>query len=373
MNVLVAPDSFKGSISAIRAAEVIAESIHRSDPAARCILLPQADGGEGTLEVVERARGGSRHAATVQDPSGNSIEAAWLEMRDGRALIESAAVLGYTLVADSERDPRHLRSTGLGQLIAAAAHAGARSCLVGLGGSATNDAGLGCAQALGYAFTYADETGQDVYTSLERVRAVKHAASLQLPPITALVDVRNVLCGARGATAVYGPQKGVDTEDIGRLDRSIAHFSEVVCRDVRDVDTTAPGMGAAGGLGFALAAFCNASLQSGADTVRDLTGFSSALDDADIVVTGEGSLDAQSGEGKVIGGIAREAHARGIPVVAFAGRTSAHAPRLAQEMHLHAVLCITPEDADEDDAMRQAEQNLAAAVHAYWSQFSGTV
>lgn len=370
MNILVAPDSFKGSLTAVRAAGVIAAGIARSDPAARCVLLPQADGGEGTCAVIEARLGGTRHAVSARDPLGRARDAEWLRLPDGTAVIESATVIGHTLLTSAERKPAQLRSSGLGTLLQAAAES--PQLLVALGGSATNDAGLGFAEALGCRFQYDNDPGSDVFRALRTLRGVDAGACAGLPPVTVLADVRNPLCGPRGATAVYGPQKGVQADQVERVDHAVAHFASVVRRDVRYVDTAAPGMGAAGGLGFALAAFCGARLRSGADVVRGMTGFSEALDGCDLVITGEGRLDAQSREGKVVAGVAAEARDRGIPVVAFAGEIAGSPSWIAGALGLRAAVRVTPENVSHADGMRHAAELLEEAVDAFWRDFSGT-
>ncbi|MDT8324475.1 MAG: glycerate kinase [Bacteroidota bacterium] len=372
MNVLVAPDSFKGSLTAVRAAGIIAESIVRCDPAARCVLLPQADGGEGTLAVLESQRGGTRHTVAACDPLGRRLEADWLLLPDGTAVIESADVIGFTLLDDAERNPAQLRSTGLGSMLRAVTRHGAQQVLIALGGSATNDAGLGFAEAMGYAFHYDTDPGRDVFRALRTLRGIDASRAGGTPPVTVLADVRNPLCGPRGATAVYGPQKGVQAGQLERVDHAVAHFATIVRRDVRFVDSAAAGMGAAGGLGFALSAFCGARLRPGADVVRAMTGFTEALAGCDLVITGEGRLDAQSREGKVVAGIAAEARSRGVPVVAFAGEIAGSSAWLAEALGLRAAIRVTPEDVSTDDGMRRADALLSAAVSAFWQDFPGT-
>ncbi len=372
MNVLVAPDSFKGSLSAVRAAGVIAAGIARCDPAARCILAPQADGGEGTLEVLEAQLGGERVSVSACDPRGRPMDGHWLRLPDGTAVIESAVVIGHTLLPESERNLAKLRSTGLGMLLRAAVDSGAQTLLVALGGSATNDAGLGFAEAMEYTFRFDTEPGADVFRALRTVREVGVPPRAGFPPVTVLADVRNPLCGPRGATAVYGPQKGLPADQLERVDHAVAHFASIVRRDVRYVDTAAEGMGAAGGLGFALAAFCGARLRSGSDAVRGMTGFADVLEDCDLVITGEGCLDAQSREGKVVAGVAGEAHRRGIPVIAFAGRIAGSPAWIENALGLRAAVAATPGGMTHEEGMERAAALLEDAVAAFWRDFSGT-
>jgi glycerate kinase len=372
VNVLIAPDSFKGSLSAVRAAGIIAESIARCDPAARCVLLPQADGGEGTIEVLRSALGGRLHRVRSSDPLGRPLQAQWLALPDGRAVIESASCIGYDMLSDEERKPAKLRSSGLGSIVAEVLALGRKNILVALGGSATNDAGIGFAEGLGLRLHFENDPGSDVLRALRTLKRIEGEAFPADIEVTALADVGNPLCGVRGATAVYGPQKGVSALQLESFDRAIAHFASIVRRDIRYVDTAAAGMGAAGGLGFALAAFCRARVRSGADFVRQQTGFSEQLRTADLVITGEGRIDAQSREGKVISGVAAEAKAQGVPVVAFAGTISGSPRHMADAMGLAHVLRITTEDMPLDTAMHNAGRLLAEAVAAHWPHFSGT-
>ena len=371
MNILVAPDSFKGSLTAARAAEIIADTIAQCDPAARFVLLPQADGGDGTVEVLARTGNGRLNTSITVDSLGRQVEAAWLALPDGGAVIESAACIGWRLLGDDERHPLHLRSTGLGVLLRNVAARGHSDIIIGLGGSATNDAGLGFAEALGFKFEFSQDPGGSVLQALRGVTEVHPPGEPADSGITALVDVRNPLCGARGATAVYGPQKGVRPDQVEALDHAIAHFASVVRRDVRHVDTGAPGMGAAGGLGFACASFCRASLREGASFVRRMTGFSEALREADLVITGEGRIDAQTKEGKTIAGVIDEAREVGIPVVAFTGGTAGVPEALSDALGLAAIVPILPPGMAVRDGMKDAEALLAEAVREAWPHIAG--
>jgi len=370
VNILVAPDSFKGSLTAVRAAEIIADAIAQCDPAARCILLPQADGGDGTADVLARATNAQLRSTRVVDPTGRTVEATWLALPDGRAVIESAACIGWRLLREDERHPLHLRSTGLGQLVRAAAGAGYSDIVIGLGGSATNDAGLGFAEGLGFRMEFSRDPGGGVLQALRGVTAVHPPEEPGDISITALVDVRNPLCGARGATAVYGPQKGVRPNQVEALDHAVVHFASVVCRDVRHVDTGAPGMGAAGGLGFACAAFCGAPLREGASFVRRMTGFSDALREADLVITGEGRIDAQTKEGKTIAGVIVEARESGIPVVAFTGDAAGVPDALADALGLAAIFPVLPPGMPVSEGMENAEALLTGAVREAWPRIA---
>ena len=369
MNILIAPDSFKGSLPAVRAAEIIADTIMRQDPAAHCLLLPQADGGEGTVDALFAALGGRLHLHEVPDPLGRPVQARWLQLPGGSALVESASCVGYTLLRDEEREPRLLRSDGFGQLLRHLHERGFTRVYCGLGGTATNDAGYGMAMGLGAEIRTRDARPgslRDALASAERIAG---------PPsrdwqVTALADVTNPLCGPIGATAVYGPQKGIPERDILEWDTAVRHFAAVACRDVRPVDIDAAGMGAAGGLGFALACFCGADLQSGAAFVWRHSGADAALRQADLVITGEGRIDAQSGQGKVLGGMATAAADAGVPVFAFCGSAEGDADAVAARLGLAGVLPIAPAGLPLREALDDAERLLAAAVAGAWPRIS---
>ncbi|MBN1449190.1 MAG: glycerate kinase [Bacteroidetes bacterium] len=373
MNILVAPGSFKGSLTAVRAAEVIVATIAEMEPAARCIQLPQADGGDGTVEVLARAlRTRIRHT-TVHDPMGRPVKASWLKLSKHRALIESASCIGWRLLSEEERRPSRLRSTGLGRLVAEIAEQGYTDIVIGLGGTATNDAGLGFAEGLGCMLEYEREPGTDVLQAMRTVRAIRPASLCNSLNVTALVDVRNPLCGITGATVVYGPQKGVIPAQLDAFDRAIAHFAGIVRRDVRHVNTGAPGMGAAGGLGFACAAFCGAPLRSGSAFVRHASGFTKAVANADLVITGEGRIDGQTREGKTISGIIEDANAHGVPVVAVAGSVAGPPEAIAATLGLTRIIPVLPQEMSVEEGMRDAETLLAVAVRDSWPRISSAL
>ena len=347
----------------------MAAVITRLDPAARCLMLPQADGGEGTVEVLYHAQGGRLHLHPVPDPLGRPVQARWLQLTDGSALIESAACIGLPLLREKERDPLLLRSDGLGMLLRHLHERGYTDVYCGLGGTATNDAGFGLASALGADIQLRTASPGNVREALAAVTSI-HAPFAEARHLTALADVINPLCGPQGATAVYGPQKGIPEQDIQEWDQAVAHFASVACRDVCPVDTSAPGMGAAGGLGFALACFAGAPIVSGADFVRRHSGFEDAVAHADLVITGEGRIDAQSAQGKVLGGICRAAAEHEIPVAAFCGAHDGDAAALAEMLGLAAIFPITPDHLSAADAIRHAETLLEDTVRRVWPAIS---
>lgn len=324
MRVLIAPDSFKGTLGAAEAAAALAQGWRRTRPDDEIIQLPLADGGDGTLAVVEAATpGAERRTVEVADARGRATQADWLALPDGTAVVEAAQAVGLGDLPPEERDPLTATSYGVGQLLAdAAAHA--RAITVGLGGSATSDGGGGLATALGHRLLRADGNGVKVgarwLTELDRVVPGPPLGV----PVDVAVDVTNPLLGPEGAVAVFAPQKGASERDLPVLEQALAHLADIAERDLpggpwRDL----PGAGAAGGLGWALAAWCDARLRSGGQWIAELVGFDAALAQADAVIFAEGSLDAQTtGHGKIGAHVAERARARGVRLLAVAGAVS---------------------------------------------------
>jgi glycerate kinase len=323
MRVVVAPDSFGGTLSATAAAEAIATGWHRTAPDDELRLLPLADGGTGFVEVLHAARGGEWHELQVTGPFGDPVPARWLRIAD-TAYLESAAACGLHLVPRERRVPEvavAVTSRGVGELVADARDAGVAEVVIGLGGSATTDGGAGMLAALGA--VPVDDNGAPLPTG---GAALARCARLDGTPhigvrLLAAADVDNPLLGRHGAAAVFGPQKGADDAAVAELDAALAHFADVLTAtfgvDVRDE----PGAGAAGGLGAALLA-CGARRISGAGLVRELVGLDAELDKAQLAITGEGSFDWQSLRGKLITAVARGAADRGLPCVVLAGQVS---------------------------------------------------
>jgi glycerate kinase len=323
---LIAPDKFKGSLGARTIAEAIAAGIRDSLPHAEITLLPIADGGEGTAEVICAASGGEWHECEVHDPLGRPVVARYCTIENGAtAVMEMSEASGLWRLAEDERDPLITSSFGTGEMLLDAAQRGAKEIIIGLGGSATNDGGVGMARALGFRFVDSDGVDLPPFTTeLLRLARIEAPAELRLPTITAAVDVHNPLLGERGATRVFAPQKGAKPEHLELLERALARVADVVAGEHRD----APGAGAAGGLGFALLAFCGAELRSGFDVVAERVGLPAAIRDADVIITGEGRLDAQTREGKAPYGVAKLARAAGKKVHAIVGATTGEADAL---------------------------------------------
>jgi glycerate 2-kinase len=322
MKVVIAPDKFAGTLSAAEAAAAMRRGWTEVRPGDEIVVVPMADGGEGTLDVVAAAVPDSelRHAE-VADALGRAVAARWLLLPDGRALVEAAQACGLSRLAADERNPRLATSYGVGQLVKAGAVAGATEVAVGLGGTATVDGGTGLAIALGHRLLRADGNGLKVGGEFGRDLDRVEAAEPLGVSVVAAVDVTNPLLGPDGAAAVFGPQKGAAPEDVAVLEEALRTVADVVERDLpggpwREL----PGAGAAGGLGFALAAFCGARLAGGAEAVAGLCGLGPALEDAAIVLTGEGKLDAQTAAGKVPAYVVARARDVGARVLAVAGQ-----------------------------------------------------
>ena len=324
MKVVIAPQSFKGSISALDAARAMEEGVLRAVPHAETVLVPVADGGDGTLETLVEATGGVIRSTTATGPIGKTVKAEWGALGDGQtAVIEMARTSGLALLSPDERGPLRATTYGLGEVVREALDAGFRSFIVGIGGSATNDGGAGMAQALGVRLL--DETGKDLppggaaLADLRRIdmsgldeRAIKARFSVA-------GDVSNPLTGPEGASAVYGPQKGATPDVVEQLDAALKNFAEVVGRDIGTSIDAVPGSGAAGGLGGGMMAFLGGSLRSGVDIVLEHVGLDEKLEGADLVITGEGQLDFQTVYNKAPIGVARRAKQRDIPVIAICG------------------------------------------------------
>lgn len=324
MKIIIAPDSFKDSLSAEGVAAAIAEGLARVWPEAQLVLCPMADGGEGTVESVLAACEGELRTTAVQGPLGTSVEAHWGWLAASHtAIIEMAEASGLQLVPVGQRDACTSSTFGTGELILAALDAGAQRIILAIGGSATNDGGAGALQALGLKLL--DDQGQTLARGGLALDALARIDLEGLDPRLALVrfeiaaDVNNPLCGEHGASAIFGPQKGASPQQVQQLDRALGHFADhcaqVLPRDVRDE----PGSGAAGGLGFAAKAFLGAQFRPGVEVVAELVGLEQAVRGADLVITGEGRFDAQTLRGKTPFGVARVARQHGVPVVVLAG------------------------------------------------------
>ncbi|KJS83020.1 MAG: glycerate kinase [Peptococcaceae bacterium BICA1-8] len=322
--IIIAPDSFKGSMSAKEVADAIERGIKGVLSDVEIVKIPMADGGEGTVETLVDATMGKIVTINVLDPLGNDAEAYFGILGDGRtAVIEMALASGLTMVPSSKRNPLITTTYGTGQLIKAALDHGCQEFIIGIGGSATNDGGVGMAQALGVSFL--DQEGQEIGFGGGSLSAIKEIKIKELDPrlnkciFKVACDVDNPLCGLKGASHIFGPQKGADSYMIKILDENLAHLAEIIKRDIGVDVKNEPGAGAAGGLGAGLMAFCNASLQRGIELVIEATKLEEKVIGADLVITGEGQIDFQTVHGKTPYGVAQIAKKYKIPVVALVG------------------------------------------------------
>lgn len=342
MRVVAALDSFKGSLSSIEAGAAVKEAVLRVDRNAEVIICPLADGGEGTVEALSAGLGGTPIDVEVCGPLGNPVTARYALLPNGTAVIEMAAAAGITLLRDTERDPMKTTTFGVGQLIRDAIGRGCRRFIVGIGGSATNDGGAGMLRALGFDFWDANgrpiRHGAEGLADLAFISATHTLPELAECSFLVACDVTNPLCGETGCSAVFAPQKGGTPETIPQMDRWLGAYAALAKTVSPNADPTYPGAGAAGGLGFAFLSFLNATLQSGIDIVLSETKLEETIKTADIVVTGEGRLDAQTVMGKAPIGVARLAKAHQKKVIAFAGCVTEE----ARVCNLHGIDAFFP-------------------------------
>jgi len=324
LKIVVAPNSFKGSLSAAEAAAAIARGVREAIPDAEIIEIPVADGGEGTVDALVSSRQGTYKEVEVEGPLGDPVRATYGLIDGGRTgVVELASASGLTLIPVERRDPRRASTYGFGQLLEAVRRQGVASIIAGIGGSATNDGGAGMAQALGYRLL--DAGGRDLPrggAALARLDQIDRSGfDLDWRSVSLMVasDVTNPLTGPQGATYVYGPQKGADPDAVRELDQALAHLAVVIERDIGKQVADIPGAGAAGGAGAGLVAFLDAKLVKGAPLVVDASGFDQALDGARLVITGEGRVDGQTAFGKAPGEVAKRAKSAGIPTLLLAG------------------------------------------------------
>lgn len=369
MKILIAPDKFKGSLSAVEACDAIERGIRRFLPRATIDKAPIADGGEGTVQALVAATGGRILTRRVTGPLGKPVRARFGLLGDGdTAVIEMAAASGLSLVPRAKRNPLRTTTYGTGDLIRTALKIGVKRIILGIGGSATNDGGAGMAMALGAKLL--DARGREIGWGGGELGKLDRIADcgVQIANCEILVacDVTNPLCGTKGASAVYGPQKGATPGMVRILDRNLAHFAQIVQRDVirrrtRPPLHDLPGAGAAGGLGYGLCAFLGAKLRRGTDLVLDAVDFDRRVRGVDLVITGEGAIDEQTVHGKVPVGVARRAAKRGVAVIALGGTV----PPGANSVFRHGIagvasLCHSPTTLET--AQRDAWDLLALAA-----------
>ena len=359
---LCAPDSFKESLTAMEAARAMAQGIENADHDAEVRCLPMADGGEGTARALVDATGGSMRAVPVHDPLGRPVEGHFGLLADGTtAVVETAEASGLALLEAKERNPLIASSYGTGELMLAAVRSGAKRIIVGLGGSATNDAGAGLLQALGVRLL--DKNGNDLahggaaLANLTTIDISTMDPALKNVAITAACDVTNPLTGPTGASAVFGPQKGASKDDVATLDAALAHFAQVIDSQLGVAVNDVPGAGAAGGIGAALKGFLNAEFRPGIAIVIEQSGLDEAAQWADVVFTGEGSIDFQTKFGKTPAGVAETAKRHGKPVIAVAGHIGTGIDEL-HEVGIDAVFGIAPGAASLSELLADAAANV---------------
>lgn len=335
MKVIVAIDSLKGSLSSLEAGKAAEEGIKRAMPEADIIIKPVADGGEGTVSALTSGLNGRLEKAEVTGPLGQKVKAVYGILPDKTAVIEMAEAAGLPLVPDDQRNPMHTTTYGVGELIQQALEKGCRRFIVGIGGSATNDGGTGMLQALGCHFYKKDGTeicpGAEEIEEIARVDISGMDRRLEECRFEIACDVTNPLCGERGASAVFAPQKGADARMVERLGDALSHLADVTEEVLKTDNRNLPGAGAAGGLGFAFASYLDGDLRPGVDIVLDAVLPEKELSEADIVVTGEGRFDGQTAMGKAPVGIAKRAKEKGCMVLVFAGSIEPQGVRKVQD------------------------------------------
>ncbi len=361
MKILVAPDKFKGSLSAVAAAEAIARGFQQVWPAAEIVRAPIADGGEGFTEALCSALQGEWIKTRALDPIGREVEAgyAWIE-REKLAVIDMSEASGLWRLQNHELAPLRANTYGTGQLIRHATERGARKILVGLGGSATTDGGIGMAAALGYEFRTSD--GEDIAPQPDKLIAftrIKHEHVIELPEIVAACDVQNPLLGPRGTAQVFAPQKGASAADVAALEAGLLSLADLVASDLDCDFRDTPGAGAAGGIAFGLLSFCGAKICSGFDLIAETLRLEELIAASDLVVTGEGRIDGQTLEGKGPAGVAALARKHGKPVLAFAG-SIAESPAVDALFDAHCA--IIDEPVALDAAMRRGAEFLTRSA-----------
>lgn len=369
LKILLSPDKFRGSMTAAEACEALQAGIRRALPDAKVVSIPLADGGEGTLDVLLRATGGGKRATRCHDPLGRPTEAEFGLSGDGKtAFVELASASGLHHLAPHERDALRANTYGTGELLRAALEAGATRIVLGVGGSASTDGGTGLAAALGYRF-FNDENRAlrpcgETLGQIARIDASNVAFDVSTITVDVACDVTAPLFGPEGAACVYGPQKGATPAQVELLDEGLRNLARLL----PGFDAV-PGAGAAGGTGFGAMAFLNAQLRSGIDLVMELTRFDHHLDGVDVIVTGEGKLDAQTLQGKLIGGICQRAGARGIPVVALCGTLDAD-PEALRAMGLAYAASILPRPMSLPEALAEGPTLLENAAFFVVNLFS---
>jgi glycerate kinase len=365
MKVIVAPTSFKGSLTGIEAAECIGAAVRQTLPQAEVTEFPLSDGGEGFVDTLVKGSRGTFHQTEVEGPLPQQrVQAHWGILGDKPVgIIEMAAAAGLSLVPLERRDPKVTTTFGIGELIKAALGFKLERIVIGIGGSATNDGGAGMAQALGARLLRKDGTevgrGSAALLELHQIDTSWLDRRVRQTKFIVASDVTNLLCGPQGASSVYGPQKGATSADVELLDSALQHYGSLIRRDVGVDVLELAGSGAAGGLGAGCVAFLNATIQSGVEFVLNELNFDAKLPGASLIVTGEGRIDEQTAYGKAVAGIVRRARTLGIPVVAIAGSIDGEREHLKQTLGLKAMYCLR--DSSSQPNQRSIEETMERA------------
>jgi len=364
LKILIAPDSFKGSMSSIEIIEILSTVAHKYFSPLEIVKLPIADGGEGTIDAFIAAFGGEYIPVEVTGPEGNRVKASYGIIKNNIAVIEMAQASGLTLVPPENRNPLKTTSFGTGEIIKIVLDKGIRKIIIGIGGSATNDGGVGAMQALGVQFLDHDDqeagAGGQYLSRIRRINLDNLHKAVQDARITVICDVNNPLTGKNGATYVYGPQKGATSAMIELLEAGMKNYADVVKRDMNIDLENVSGAGAAGGLGGAAMVFLNAELRPGIDTVLNMIQFNAMLKDVDLVITGEGMLDGQSVFGKVPVGIAGRCKKKGVPVVAIVGKIGKDAARV-YDYGINSIVPAINRDMSIEYALKHSKDLLTDA------------
>lgn len=364
-SILVAPDSFKGSLSALEAADAIARGVRDVLPGAHVVQMPLSDGGEGIVDILTHALDGTIEVSSVQGPLPHQrVEARWGITPDGElAIIEMAQAAGLALVQPDQRDPKVTSTFGVGELLCKVLDRGVRRIIVGIGGSATNDGGSGMAVALGVRLLDGHmrpvPQGGAGLLQLRFIDMTQRDPRILKTDVVVACDVRNPLVGPSGASVVYAPQKGATPDDIALLDAALTNLRDIVLTSTGIDVQGIPGSGAAGGLGAGLVAFCGATLKPGIEIVLDALHFDAVLDGIDLVLTGEGNMDAQTRQGKVISGVMQRCGRRGVPLAAIVGRTESETAAGSDPGFVGIETLVRP-GVTREEAMRDAPSLLRA-------------
>jgi glycerate 2-kinase len=364
MKILLAPDKFRGSLTAPEVCQAMTDGIYMVSPDIEVVSLPMADGGEGTLDLLLWYSKGQKIIEKVHDPLGRIIEAEYGISADGKtAFIEMATTSGLRLLSKEERNPLKTSTLGTGELIKAAINRGVENIIMGIGGSATNDAGIGMAKALGWQFF--DENGielEPIGENLIKIQDIKAPLSNNQITVTVACDVTNPLHGENGAAYIYGPQKGADNEAIKLLDAGLKNIENRIISKQKSSPLGIRGLGAAGGLGFGSVVFLDAELKEGVKLLMDFCGFDKHLDNVDLIITGEGKVDNQTLQGKLIKGITDKASEKNIPIAAICG-TLAVNPKELKEIGITYANSILTHPMDLDEALQMGYEGVKNAAY----------